>query len=247
MKRVKRHTGDPSGGYDRLARAYIWLEVLAFSRTLMRARLAHLERLAVADRVLVVGEGDGHFLAGLYRSNNSCRVVCLERSGEMIARAKRRLGQAATRVRFVQEDVRTAVIEPQAFDLVVTHFVLDLFDPAELDRLVPKLAAALRPAGLWLAADFAVPDRPPARWRAQLWLAVMLAFFRWRTDLAVTRLHDPTPYLTAAGLTSLGLQRFQQGLVTSRLLTKRPHEPDSAASKKSLTGPNYSYSGSHNE
>jgi len=210
-------------GYDRLARAYRWLERLAFGDSLMRARLAHLEVLEGATRVLIVGEGDGRFLRALCRRRVK-RVVCVEQSGEMIALARRRLMRSECRseVEFRQEDIRVVDLEEAAFDVLVTLFVLDVFDEGELAALVPRLAAALRPGGVWLLADFAVPAGGLARRRAQLWLWLLYRFFGLMTVMSARELVPPDPLLARAGLVA-GVERvFEGGLLRSLVFRKAP-------------------------
>ena len=48
---------------DRIARSYRWLEYAAFGVALERARFDFLRCAAEARRVLILGEGDGRFLA----------------------------------------------------------------------------------------------------------------------------------------------------------------------------------------
>lgn len=221
MRRAVRGS-DGSGGYDGLARWYRALECLAFGGGLQRARRAHLAALDRCERVLIVGEGDGRFLAALCRRNTVCRVVCVERSRKMIERARERLGSARARVTFVQADIRELDFAPGQFDALATHFVLDLFDEATLALLIPRLAAALGPGGVWLVADFALPAEGLRRLRAQGWLAILYAFFRLRTDLEARRLHDPGALLLAADLHCEAVAIAQAGLLHSRCWRKAP-------------------------
>jgi ubiquinone/menaquinone biosynthesis C-methylase UbiE len=187
----------------------------------MRTRLAHLAALDGAERVLIIGEGDGRFLAALCRRNSACRVVCVERSRAMIERARNRLASDPDRVTFVQADVRELQLPTANFDGLVTHFVLDLFDEKTLERLTPRLAQALAPGGVWLVADFALPSSGMRRLRAQGWLAFLYAFFRSRTDLESRRLPDPGPLLAASGLRCENIMHRQAGLLASRCWRKR--------------------------
>ena len=56
-----------------------------------------------------------------------------------------------------REDARAAAYDPGGFDAVVTLFFLDCFTPKAVRALVGRARAGLRPGGLWIWADFAVP------------------------------------------------------------------------------------------
>src|SRR5580704_9374486 len=74
----------------RLARWYRWVEYAAFGRALERCRFANLTLLERAQRVLILGEGDGRTLARLLAVAPAARFEVIELSSEMIALAKAR-------------------------------------------------------------------------------------------------------------------------------------------------------------
>ena len=82
---------------------------------------------------------------------------------------------------------------------MVTVFFLDCFSTGDVRLLVEKLQPALRPGARWLWADFVLPERGFARWRAQVWLGVMFGFFRQATGLATRTLPPSEEILSAAG------------------------------------------------
>ncbi len=203
--------------FDRLARDYWWLEAASFGPLLHRCRTAHLSRLADRRRALVVGDGDGRFLAALLRANPHVTVDALDVSPGMTALARRRTRFAAGRMRFTVGDVRTAPLPTAGYDLVVTNFLLDCFPPDQLAGVVDKLAAAAGPGAAWLVGDFAVP---PGRWRGRagrLALAVMYAFFRLTARLPAAALADPTPLLSARGFVPAAEANWLGGFLVSRV------------------------------
>jgi ubiquinone/menaquinone biosynthesis C-methylase UbiE len=117
------------------------------------------------------------------------------------------------RVTFEQADALTWQPPRQTFDLIVTNFFLDCFTPAELQRLIPNIAAAAKPDARWLLTDFRIPEGGWTRWRAQMVHALMYRFFRLATHLSATRLTPPDAFLTEAGF-----QRAQQRLYNFGLL-----------------------------
>ena len=164
--------------FNGVARWYRWLEYAMFGRGLERCRFALLPELANAQRVLVLGEGDGRFLARLLAAQSEVEVVCVEASEAMVSRAKGQLRPKwQPRVEFVVADARTWNFPTQAFDAVVTCFFLDCFGPETLAGLMPCITGSIRPNGRWLVAEFHQPRRGFAAWRAKFWLKIMYAFF----------------------------------------------------------------------
>ena len=207
----------PAANFDPLARFYRALEIIAFGGDLERARFCLLAQLADRRSILVLGEGDGRALARLVQLAPLARVHCIDFSAAMLAHAQARLAgtEAATRVTFEHADVLTCEFRPEHFDAVVTLFLLDCFDAAQAAGLVTRVCAALQPGAAWLFADFVLPARGPARWRARLWLGLLYAFFRWQTGLRTRELPPSESLIRAAGFECAAVRNFQWGLLRS--------------------------------
>lgn len=203
--------------FDQLAGIYCGLEYLAFGRDLERARFAHLDRLRDCRSILILGEGDGRCLARLVQAAPQAQIDCLDLSPAMLVRAAARLAgtAAAARVRFQAADLLTARLPPARYDAVVTFFFLDCFTPGQAEAVMARIQGSLRPGARWLWADFALPDRGLARWRARAWLALLYAFFRWQTGLSACALPPVDLWLAGAGWTPAAECSFQHGLVRS--------------------------------
>ena len=91
--------------FDRIASSYRFLESIAFCNVLQRARTAFIPQTVDSRLALVVGEGDGRFLAELLRTNPRIQVDCVDASKKML-----RLARA-----------RAAVIPSKARDLASIH------------------------------------------------------------------------------------------------------------------------------
>ncbi len=205
--------------FDALAPHYRWLEAVTFGPLLHRCRTALLPHLGGCRRALVLGDGNGRFLADLLRANPGVTVDALDISPAMTALARRRVGNTG-RVRFRVTDARTADFPPAGYDLVVTNFFLDCFTAPELDRLVPRLAEALEPGGRWVVGDFRLPDGGWPRFAGRVALAGMYAFFRVATRLPAGRLTDPDPLLRACGLVPEHIESRLRGFLSARLWVK---------------------------
>jgi ubiquinone/menaquinone biosynthesis C-methylase UbiE len=213
---------EPATSFDRLARIYRALEFLAFGRDLERARYCFLDELATCRDILVLGEGDGRCLARLVRAAPAARIHCVDASAAMLACAARRLTDPATRgrVELQQVDIFQAEFPPDSYDAVTTMFFLDCFTTDQVNTIVARVSAALRPDAQWLFADFALPPRGFARLRARIWLTVLYAFFRWQTRLPARVLPPAEAALVRAGFQLQRGRSFQSGLVRTALFAR---------------------------
>ena len=205
--------------FDSLAPVYRVVEYAAFGGNLQRCRVAMLPHVADCRRVLVLGEGDGRFLADFLTACPGATVEVCDSSPGMIARCRLRVGDHP-RVTFRTGDARTLDVPPAAFDLIVTNFFLDCFPAGQLDPLVRKLSNALEPGGRWIVGDFRLPEAGTPRVRAGGKLAVMYAFFRFATRLPAGSLVDPNPMLQANELERLAEHTWQGGFLSAAVWRK---------------------------
>lgn len=202
--------------FDRLTRVYRLLELVAFGHDLERARFAHLDRLRACRSILVLGEGDGRCLARLVKIAPHAHIDCLDLSPAMLRHAAARLAAPdAARVTFRQADLLAAALPPGNYDAVVTLFFLDCFTAAQATAVMARIATSLQPGAWWLWADFTLPQGGLARWRAQAWLAVLFAFFRWQTALDARELPPVARLFEELGWHPVAETVLQHGLVRS--------------------------------
>jgi SAM-dependent methyltransferase len=205
--------------FDLIARPYRWLEYLTLGRALERCRTHYLPQLRDRRDALVLGDGDGRFLAQLLAHNPDLQADAVDTSIAML-RLLRQRSEAATpdasaRLHIYQSD---ALIFPLAglYDLVVSHFFLDCLTQADLNTLATRVASALAPGALWLVSDFRIPTgfmRLPA-----LALIRGLYFaFRVLTGLRTVNLPDHATPLTRSGLVRVAHRHSLAGMLTTEL------------------------------
>ena len=212
---------------DRLAPWYRLVEYCAFGRALERRRFAFLSKLKTAHKILVLGEGDGRALLRLQNLAQQASIHVVELSGAMIALARRRIS-GAPQIHFQQADARTAEFGQEQFDGITTFFFLDCFKEPEALSVVLRLTQALKPGGLWLITDFAVPPSGWQRWYAALWIWIMYRFFRITTGLQASRLPPINDLLNAAGLALIAEEQEHAGMIISQVW-QRPAKPPAGA------------------
>jgi SAM-dependent methyltransferase len=205
--------------FNLIARPYRWLEYLTLGRALERCRAHYLPQLRDRRHSLVLGDGDGRFLAQLLADNPHLQADAVDTSTTMLGLLRQRseaaTSDADTRLRIHHSD---ALAFPLAgrYDLVVSHFFLDCLTQAEVNILVTRVASTLAPGALWLVSDFRIPAgfmRLPA-----LALVRGLYFaFRVLTGLRTVQLPDHATPLTQSGLIRIAHQHSFAGLLTTEL------------------------------
>ena len=210
--------------FDAVAPWYRTLETIAFGNALQRARLACLDAIGSPRRALIVGEGNGRFLAALLQRHPLLRIDCVDSSQRMLELARqsvlRTVPDEIGRVTFLPADV-TSWTPNDRYDLIVTHFLLDCFSVQRVGGIVAKLAQAAAPKAAWLLADFRVPEAGFVRGHARVWLAVMYWFFRSVARIEARDLVDPSPFLRAEGFVLERQLLFRFGMLKSELWRKQ--------------------------
>lgn len=205
--------------FDRVARIYRWAEYLTLGPLLQRTRTHFLPQLADRRRALVLGDGDGRFLAKLFQQNRGLQAVAVDTSAAMLDLLSRRCvalkSNDTSRLRTWHGSAHN--IQPvKDTDLIVTHFFLDCFTQAEIDSLASRLAQQTQSGTLWLLSDFRIPDTA-FRPIAHAYIRGLYFAFRILTGLRVTRLPDPAVALSAAGFHRIAHHQSLGGILYTEL------------------------------
>lgn len=203
--------------FDLLAPHYRWMEWLLAGKKLQRCRTAFMRALPAPRRVLLLGEGNGKFLAPLAGEYPNARFTCVDASARMLQCAQERLRRCNLQeasVEFIHADVLEWV-PAETYDVIVTHFFLDCFRPEQLARIVSRLAAQATPGARWLLADFREPEAGWVKWRARLILKSMYLFFQAVTGLPASKLTAPDALLKQHGFTLGARCIYEWGLLHS--------------------------------
>ncbi len=210
---------------DRIASFYRWLEYGAFGLALEHARFDFLSYAAAARRVLILGEGDGRFLARLLRCNPQASITVIESSGQMIHLARQRVPAAEqSRVEFCHMDAVTHAFAHCPFDLVVSHFFLDILTPSDAEALILKVSALLCPGARWLVSEFQEPAGLIRRLHARVWLRAMYVFFLMTTGLRASKLPPYRPMLERCGFSEIEHRERRFDLIRSQVWQLFPNE-----------------------
>lgn len=203
--------------FDLIARPYRGLEYLTLGRSLERSRLHFLPALRDRTSALVLGDGDGRFLARLFAQNPAIQADAVDISRIMLDLLRRRCPPDAA-LRTHHADALTFLAEgpKMQYDLVVTHFFLDCFTQAEVARLATTIAPRLVPGALWVVTDFTVPSGV-MHLPAALLVRFLYLAFRILTGLRVSRLPDHHAALQAAGFSRISEDSSLFGILASEV------------------------------
>ena len=200
---------------DRIAPWYRYLEYLSFGSALHRRRCHFLPQLRDASKVLMLGEGDGRFLAEFLALNVTAEIDYVDTSAKMLRLAVR--VDSNLRVTFRQHDVLSDAIPSTGYDLIVTHFFLDCFADDELKRLVRRVAESAAPRARWVVSEFRLPENGWRCRRAQVCVRGLYLGFRILTGLRTQRLPDYATALTGTGFQMQSEEIASAGLLTSQM------------------------------
>jgi ubiquinone/menaquinone biosynthesis C-methylase UbiE len=211
-------------GFDRLSPWYDLLVALFPGRRISRSQTIFIDHAATCRRGLIVGGGTGEFLLKLLRSSFDGTVVCLDISRGMLERTRVRLereapelaGRVELRVGGVE-----AIEDDERFDLICTHYFLDLFTDDRLLPVMRRLDRALIPDGRWLCSDFADPTgaRLPRALRRGL-IRSLYAFFNWACAVEPRSLPSIGRTFSSLNYLADGHRTLASGLIWSAVYSR---------------------------
>ena len=207
---------------DPLARWYRWLEYAGFGFSLEWRRSEFLPRLESAKKILLLGDGDGRFLAALLRTNPTAEIDYVDSSRKMLALAERRalkVAEGAPRVYFYSSEALPWLRSraPGGYDAVCTHFFLDCFTQEQIEPLIHEIARHAAPEAGWIVSEFRYPDAGLARDWGCACIGMLYGFFRLCTGLRVQRLPEHDRDIAAAGFRRTQQRIAGWGILTSEL------------------------------
>jgi Methyltransferase domain len=213
----------PSINFDPIARPYRWLEYLSFGPWLARCRSAQLVHLADAQRALLLGDGDGRFLARLLAANTTLTADVVDSSHSMLRildlRIRRSIPQARRRICVHHADALQW--NPSgSYDLIVSHFFLDCFSPHQLEQLFDRVLPHIRPGAQWVISEFAIPRNAFAAYLAGGFIGLLYRAFGVLTGLPVRALPDYEAVLNRRGFVRTQDRRYLAGLLCSQVWSR---------------------------
>jgi SAM-dependent methyltransferase len=213
----------PPVNFDPIARPYRWLEYLSFGPWLARCRSAQLLHLAGAQRALLLGDGDGRFLARLLPANTTLTADVVDSSQSMLRILDRRIRSSVPlgRHRISLHHADALEWNPTgSYDLIVSHFFLDCFSPDQLEQLLDRVLPHIRPGAQWVISEFAIPRNAFAAYLAGVLIGLLYRAFGLLTGLPVRALPDYAAALNRRGFVPTQDRRYLAGLLCSQVWSR---------------------------
>lgn len=211
------HRIAPPVNFDRIARPYRWLEYLSFGPMLERCRFCRLSELVSARRALILGDGDGRFLARLLATNPQLQADVVDKSPAMLRLLYARIAAIGAQHRVTLHEADAFIFFPTGtYDLVVTHFFLDCLSTEQVLLLGQTIRPHLAPNAQWLVSEFAIPSGFAAL-PARLIVSTLYLAFRLITGLRTQSLPDHAAALATSGFNLRNRITFLRGLLISEV------------------------------
>jgi ubiquinone/menaquinone biosynthesis C-methylase UbiE len=230
-------TGADNMSFDLLAPHYRWMEAVLAGDKLQRCRTHWLDQVRHCRSALLVGEGNGRFLAACAENLPQAHFTVIDASQKMLRQAEarwKRAGGESSRVQFLQAALPESKLPERTFDLIVTNCFFDCFASDPLAQVIANIAARASDDAVWLVTDFAVPQNGWAKWRAKAVLRLAYTFFRITTGIQANAICPPDPFLNQAGFAMNGRIEQDAGLLYSAMWqrTKNPNPATRTAARR---------------
>jgi ubiquinone/menaquinone biosynthesis C-methylase UbiE len=206
--------------FDSVAPFYVLLEKLSFGDELNIARQAFIETVLHAGNALLIGEGNGRFLGDCLRSKTGGAITVLDSSRKMLDLLESRIKgiRHETNLELVCEGILDWRLENTgAFDVVVTHFFLDLFRPIMQRRVIEKITSMANKETSWVIVDYQ-PSNATGVLSLINWL--QYRFDRLLSGVDTDRHYDPSDLLREFGWRVEKERHFLNGGVVAQLLVR---------------------------
>lgn len=191
--------------YDRLAN-------FIFGKSILGAQLCHLKYIPVNANILVLGGGTGKWILELIKTDKTCKIWFVEASSKMLDRAKDNL-KNVKQMSFIHGTENE--VPNLHFDVIVTHFFLDMFTNQQLHNLIGQLAKNPNSPSLWIVADF-----EKSKYWHSLLLRFMFLFFKLSGTIENNELPDWNAILKSHHFKIAEAKSFYGEFIQCRLYVK---------------------------
>ena len=211
-----------AASFDRVAPYYDRLSRWVFGDMLLAAQRCFLSQIPGGAHVLFLGGGTGLLLDDLLQLSQTKSITYIEASARMLAMAKKRV----TQLRKSSDSILPPVhfvhgtehdIPPGQYSIVITCFLLDMYKPVALHKMMLTIRSTLSPDAQWLFTDFEISKQPDKHWWHWLLVKSMFLFFLVTAGLTVRQLPDYKAAFNSIGFRRQTEKSFYGKLIVSRV------------------------------
>jgi tRNA (cmo5U34)-methyltransferase len=207
--------------FDKIAPVYDQLARMVFGNALRKSQLCTLRFIPESATVLILGGGTGWFLKSLLQQKQVKKIVYVEASAAMLDLSRKKM---ATETYAAEIEYRLGTEQSirayEKFDVVITHFVFDLFPEQQVKMMIHILYHTLHQNGVWLCSDFVLARQHSGRWWKKRLVSAMYIFFRWVSGVEARTLPDIAGLLASFSLHCESKVTFYHGLIQAMVYRK---------------------------
>ena len=209
-------------GFDVIAPFYDLLARCIFGKSIWNSQLATLRFIPENAVILIIGGGTGWFLKELMAATKASKVVYIDSSEKMIALSKQKMTSLPGQFERIDFRLNTpACIHPsEYFNVIITHFFLDLFTDDQVHAIMQPLHKALHKNGLWLCADFQLLEECSGRWWKKWLMNVVYTFFRIGCNIKARHLPKIPEHFKAYSMSCIYEAHFFSQLIVTQVYKK---------------------------
>ncbi|QHT65647.1 class I SAM-dependent methyltransferase [Rhodocytophaga rosea] len=207
--------------FDTIAYFYDQLSKVVFGKALQQSQWCTLPFIPVQATVLILGGGSGWYLKSLLQERQVKKIVYVEASAAMLRLSQQNIASVScsTEIEF-RLGTEKSIRYDEKFDVVITHFVLDLFPEPQVNSMIHLLYPALHQNGIWLCSDFELSGQQAGQWWKKSLISAMYIFFRWVSKVKARVLPDIHGLLVSCHLHCQYEATFYRGLIAARVYRK---------------------------
>jgi len=201
--------------FDPVASYYDFLARMIFGKAILKSQMDYLEEIPGSSDILIFGGGTGKILTQVLNKRPK-QITYLEASPEMLKLAREKvIDQTECKIHFISGTEHDLPMRKE-FDVIITPFVLDVFQPGGLHYCMNRLVQCLKDDGTWLFSDFRVTNHPINKWWQRFMIKIMYRFFRTTCKIEANRLLDFGSYFKGIGLKESWSKLYFSGFIQAK-------------------------------
>ena len=212
-----------SNGFNKLAPFYGFFSAVISLNKIHKSQLWFLTKKDKYKNAIIIGGGDGKFLAEAVKKGLAEHYFYIDFSSNMLQMAKTRIEKEnpdyLRSITFVCGLFNEVPLR-QKFDLVVTSYFLDCLSQNEFLIAMHKINAHLSENGTWFFSDFNIPRDNFRKILAKLTIRFIYLIFNFICHWNLKQLPDFTNEFNKYPLTVIAEKYFLGGLLVSRIYKK---------------------------